>query len=102
MLLRKKHLKTRPVCRVSFLLPAGESEACAAANLVGEFNGWNPTATPMKRNRDGSFSVTLDLQSGRDYAYLYLLDGQTWKSDPEADHYAYCAFACRDNSVVRV
>ena len=32
---------------------------CTAASLVGDFNGWNPSATPMTRAQNGVRSVVV-------------------------------------------
>ena len=52
-------------------------------SLVGDFNGWSSTATPMKN--DGSiWSVTLPLSPGVHH-YKFLADGKRWLQDPKAD-----------------
>jgi 1,4-alpha-glucan branching enzyme len=33
-------------------------------SLSGEFNGWSPTATPMKRHNDGIWETTVALAPG--------------------------------------
>ncbi len=48
--------------------------------LAGDFNGWDVTATPMKRDDQGVFSVVVPLGPGR-YEYKFVVDGQ-WVADP--------------------
>ena len=48
--------------------------------LSGEFNGWNPTRTPMERMGDGFCRATIELADGR-YAYKFVVDGK-WLADP--------------------
>jgi hypothetical protein len=50
--------------------------------LCGEFNGWSPDATPMKRKGDGHWETTLWLAPGR-HEYKFVVDGN-WKHDPLA------------------
>jgi hypothetical protein len=51
--------------------------------LVGDFNDWDATRSPMVRvDRDGLWSVTLPLSIGR-HVYNYVVDG-TWLADPNA------------------
>jgi 1,4-alpha-glucan branching enzyme len=50
--------------------------------LSGEFNGWSPNATPMKRHDDGHWETTVDLAPGR-YQYKLVVDGE-WLLDPAA------------------
>lgn len=54
-------------------------------SLVGDFNGWDTTKTPMARvgNSGGVWSVTLPLSAGR-HLYSFVVDGNTWISDPAA------------------
>ncbi|MFM1866782.1 MAG: hypothetical protein RL591_190 [Planctomycetota bacterium] len=51
--------------------------------LAGEFNGWNPTRTPMERMGDGFCRATIELADGR-YAYKFVVDGK-WIADPAND-----------------
>ncbi len=55
-----------------------------SVHLVGEFNDWSHTATPMERSGDG-FETTVQLKVGREYRYRFLVDGDRWENDPAAD-----------------
>src|SRR5215469_17689346 len=59
-------------------------EAPAARNvaLVGDFNDWNPTAYPMKRQPDGAWLVQIQLNHGHHH-YQFLVDGKA-TLDPRA------------------
>lgn len=98
-MLKKSYTATGKKCRVTFHYP--NSEQAAAAALAGDFNGWSVTETPMKRLKSGEFSVTLTLDAGQTCAFRYVLDGQCWVNDPEADSYAANEFG-EQNSVVSV
>lgn len=50
-------------------------------NLAGSFNGWSPSATPMRRGADGRWAATVDLPDGT-YLYKFVLDGDRWMPDP--------------------
>ncbi len=82
--------------RVTFELPA--SVWADRIFLVGDFNQWCLTATPMGQDRDGIWRVTVDLPWGRRYEFRYLIDGQ-WKTDAHADGFAINTYGT-DNSVV--
>jgi 1,4-alpha-glucan branching enzyme len=72
--------------RVTFELPA--ALWAEQVNLVGEFNDWDATATPMTRNRKhDEWRVTLELPLGRRYLFRYLLNGQEWLNEWRADDY---------------
>lgn len=50
--------------------------------LVGDFNGWDTTRTPLARGDNGSWTVTLPLSAGR-HLYAFVVDG-SWSTDPHA------------------
>ncbi len=94
---KKQYLKKKPLCKVTFELPK-EVNATTAA-LCGEFNLWDPRAHPMKRRKDGSFSLTLNLETGKRYRFRYLLDGERWENDWAADAYVPNPFGTEDSVV---
>ena len=96
-MLRKSYTKTGNICRVTFKLPA-EANAQTAA-LCGEFNGWSSTANPMKKLKDGSFSVTVSLEPNQSYRFRYWLDDERWENDWQADSYAANEFGSDDSLV---
>ncbi|HEB66043.1 MAG TPA: glycoside hydrolase [Chloroflexi bacterium] len=98
-MLKKAYSKTGRVCRVTFRLPA-EVKA-QNAMLVGDFNGWDTQATPMRVLKNGDFSATLSLEAGKSYRFRYLLDGKRWENDWAADAYIPNEFG-GDDSVVQV
>ena len=64
---------------VSFALHKPDAKQ---VSLCGEFNGWSPTATPMKRHDDGHWEAAVALAPGR-YQYKLIVDGE-WIADPAA------------------
>lgn len=48
-------------------------------DLAGSFNEWNPSRTPLKKDRQGKWVATLPLEPGR-YEYRYRVDGD-WQND---------------------
>ena len=71
--------------KVAFEVPPDVN--AQTANLCGDFNDWDTTTYPMKRHKDGRFTLTISLESGRSYRYRYLLDGERWENDAAADEY---------------
>ena len=69
---------------------------------MGDFNGWDTARTPLQRRKSGSFNVTVDLETGRDYQYRYLIDGESWDNDWAADRYTGSHIPGVENSVVAV
>ena len=101
MSLKKQFLKSKPVCKVTFTLNKEESFESDTIGLLGEFNNWN-TAEPvvMKKLKNGSFKVTLDLPINQDYQFKYLLNGESWVNDNAADSYINSGLGAEENSVV--
>jgi len=92
---KKKFLKTK--CKVTFELPTA-IEGAEEVYLVGDFNNWDERATRMEKKRE-KFSVTIDLEPDREYQYRYLVNGNQWHNDWEADKYVPNPFS-GDNSVI--
>ena len=82
---------------VTFTLDPGVGAQTAA--VCGEWNDWSAVAGVMRRDAEGGFSVTVDLDAGRAYRFRYLLDGQRWDNDWAADAYVRNSFG-GDDSVV--
>ena len=57
---------------MSFTLKA---PSASSVFLRGDFNNWSATATPMKKDANGEWSVTVPLKAGR-HAYKFLVDGK--------------------------
>jgi 1,4-alpha-glucan branching enzyme len=49
----------------------------------GDFNDWDPTATPMRASANGVWSVVFPLAPGR-HEYAFVVDGKQWAIDPAA------------------
>ena len=105
----------RPVASVADAPPAGSGRAQAPVVLVrlvvvqpdarvvqaaGDFNGWNPSRTPLEQTADGAWTVTLPLEPGR-YEYQFVVDGDRWIGDPFAVEQSNDGFGSR-NAVLDV
>lgn len=56
----------------------------AKVSVVGDFNGWDASKTPMVRApNSGLWTVTLPLTTGR-HLYSFVVDGTSWSADPTA------------------
>lgn len=100
MSIKKKTSKGKTVCKVTFELPKEAAQGATQVQVVGDFNNWDPnTGIPMKASKTGSFSASVDLESGKEYAFRYLIDGTRWENDWEADKYVPSEFGS-ENSVV--
>ena len=59
-----------------------DAPASSRVAVVGDFNDWDPAATPLRPAGDpGTWVVELRLKPGR-YNYTFLIDGRRWERDP--------------------
>lgn len=99
-MLKKQFLKSKPVCKVTFNLAKEACETADSVKLVGDFNEWNvEEAVEMKSLKKGGFKTVLNLETGKNYEFRYLINGETWENDWEADQYVPNEFGT-ENSVV--
>ena len=64
---------------VTFVLPLNGGRVA----VVGDFNGWNPDANPL-RPRDGHFTASITLSAGRRYVFRYVDSDGHWFNDDTA------------------
>jgi len=82
---------------VTFTLPA--VEGIESLHLVGDFNSWSETATPMVRREDGRWGVSMELDAGHEYQFRYRDQAGRWHNDETADLYLPNSFGS-ENSVI--
>ncbi len=67
-----------------------------AVFLAGTFNEWNPAATPLEKDDQGNWSVSLELALGF-YEYKFIVDGR-WCCFPDRDDQSQAAPDCVPNA----
>ena len=65
---------------VQFVLVAPRAASVA---LVGDFNDWDPSRTPLRAAATGVWSVNVPLERGQ-HQYAFVVDGRDWQPDPAA------------------
>ena len=98
MAIKKQYLKNNSICKVTFSIVAKEAEN---VSVIGDFNGWNTKADPLKKLKNGTFKGTVDLQKGQSYEFRYAIDGD-YVNDEEADDYLWNDFAAGENGVLNI
>lgn len=98
MSLKKQFVKSKPVCKVTFLIPAAEA---SEVSVIGDFNGWDPEIGALSKLKNGSFKGVFDLDKDASYEFKYLIDG-AYVNETEADGYKWNDFAGAENSVLTV
>jgi len=84
------------LCDVTFRRRTTNGETHAA--IVGDFNNWSSGDHQMTRVGD-SWSLTVSLAPGRTYRFRYLIDGDRWENDWDADDYIDNAYGGQDSVV---
>jgi predicted flap endonuclease-1-like 5' DNA nuclease len=99
-MLKKQYLKSKPVCKVTFSLPAHAVNGAKEVKLLGDFNNWSPESAPKMKAAKDEYKAVLELETGRQYQFRYLIDEATWENDHQADGYIPSPYFGIDNSVV--
>ena len=102
MAINKNFLKTRPSCKVKFQVSADEMPETDSIYLVGDFNSWDNDSHPMKKKKDGSYYLEVELALGHDYQFRYRTDKDEWFNDTQADAFVPCTFSKTENFLVKV
>lgn len=100
MSIRKKYSKKNGICKVTFTVPVIEGSEVQKVHVVGEFNNWSTTATPVKRSMNGEFTASMDLKPGQEYHLRYLLNNKRWENDSESEKSADIPYGDARNSVI--
>ncbi len=98
MAIKKQYLKSKPVCKVTFTVPAKGAKKVA---VIGTFNNWNTSASKLRKLKNGTFKGTIDLAKGENYEFRYLVDND-YKNDEEADRYIWNNYAGAENAVLEL
>ena len=101
MSLKKQFNEKKRICKVTFTLADEIANSANNINLAGEFNDWDINNIPLKKQKSGEFSTSVNLKQGREYEFKYLIDGKNWLNEPDADMFVPNVFES-DNSVIVV
>lgn len=83
---------------VQFVLASAGAKSVAVS---GDFNDWQMTGVPLRDvDGDGVWSGLIALRPGL-HKYMFIVDGETWITDPQADRYVDDGFGNR-NAVITV
>jgi 1,4-alpha-glucan branching enzyme len=93
---RQSSTPARVTPEVTFALYKPDAERVF---LSGPFNGWFMEATPLNRQPNRDWNVTVALPAGR-HEYKFVVDGR-WMIDPRGSHFVPNDFGSL-NSVIEV
>lgn len=84
-MINKSYYNNGRTCRVTFrVCPDEQAES---VNLVSSHDYWDTAARPMARRKDGCYSTSLVLPQGSRVQFRYLIDGNQWINDDQADEH---------------
>lgn len=103
-MLQKNYVKTRDVSKVTFEIPLMHLpeayDKVDSVSVVGEFNDWDPDAHPLKYvKKNKAYRTMIELEPNKTYQFKYLVNGEIFFNEWEADGYVQNEFG-EDNSVV--
>ncbi len=96
MAISKQYLKSKPICKVTFTVPASDAYNVSVA---GEFNNWDTKVNRLKKQKNGTFKGTLNLPKDNKFEFKYVVDGE-WTNESEADGFKWNDFAATENSLL--
>jgi 1,4-alpha-glucan branching enzyme len=98
MAIKKQYLKSKPICKVTFTVPA---KGAKKVSVLGSFNEWNTKTAQLRKLKNGTFKGTIDLPTEKSYEFRYLVDSE-YKNDEQADNYVWNDYAGADNAVLEL
>lgn len=90
--LKKQFSKSKPVAKVTFELPKEAVNDAKEVVVLGEFNDWQVENGLKMKATKTAFTAALELPTGRDYQFRYLIDNDRWENDWNADGYVPTPF----------
>lgn len=97
-MIKKKVSPTGRSVRVTFELPSAVADSEVA--VVGSFTDWEPEIMTYIKTRD-VWKTGVSLEPGETHEFRYLIDGEEWRNDEDADRYVPNPYFS-ENSVVEV
>ncbi len=86
-MLKKDYSKTKPVCKVTFTLPAEAAQGGSEVRILGDFNDWSWENGYKMKSGKAEFTTEVELTAGKEYQFRYLIDNHIWENDWNADNY---------------
>lgn len=72
-----------------------------SVTIAGDFNDWDADTTPLRdTDGDGVWTGLIALRPGM-HKYMFVVDGEQWVTDPEAERYVDDGFGMR-NAVIAI
>ncbi len=99
MSISKQFLKTKPECKVTFSVAANQAKSIGVA---GAFNNWSPNELLLKKQKNGFFKGTINLPINNSFEFRYVINGNQWMNDEEADKLIWNDYAGAENGLLNL
>lgn len=100
-MIQKEYNKDQTNCKITFRYTPEDSSA-ETVQLLADFNLWGEKKKHfLKKRKDGSFRLTLSLPSQKSYEFRYLINGEEWVTDTEADKCTWNIYGSK-NGIIEV
>jgi len=84
-MIKREILKKSEQVKLTFVQPYDNTQP--KVSVVGNFNGWDPTAAPLIKRSNGMASVSVTLPIGQRVVFRYVTQDNQWFNDDAADAY---------------
>lgn len=95
-MLKKRFFKTKDDCEVTFEFANDDAQK---VDIVGEFNNWEPVSMKKAKKEGSPFRAKIRMPKDGEFQFRYLVDGENWANDNDADAYRPNEYG-EENSVV--
>lgn len=101
-MIHKEYNKKQSNCKITFHYVPEEELLAETVQVLGDFNLWGEKKKHfLKKRKDGSFRLTLNLPTKNAYEFRYLINGSTWVTDSESDKCSWNIYGSQ-NGIIEV
>ncbi len=84
-MLKREPIKESNQVKVTFVVPHNADQP--RISVVGDFNNWDPSATPLVKRANNTRSASVKLDANQRYRFRYYMGDNQWFNDEAADAY---------------
>lgn len=96
----RNYSKDKSKCQITFYVPKDLASEAQSIAIAGSFNDWDHFSHLMNKLENGDFSLVVELDSGNEYEFRYILDESQWINTPDADKFVWSDFGNCENMVI--
>lgn len=86
--MKKELIKNQAIYAVTFHYNAIPENPVHSVVVLGDFNEWSlENGFELKANKNGDFEGKFKIPAGRDYHFRYLVNGNRWANEKDADRF---------------